>query len=49
MEVARARAETTSLPDPLATERDLIALVANGIAERIRLGDDALWRPVLGT
>jgi hypothetical protein len=45
MEVARVRAETTSLPDPLAAERELVALVAEGAAERVRLGDDALWRP----
>ena len=47
MEVARVLAETTSLPEPLAAERELVALVAEGVAERVRLGDDALWRPIV--
>ncbi len=45
MEVARVCAETTDLPDPIAAERALVALCANGNARRLRLGDDALWVP----
>ncbi|MFN8223907.1 MAG: DsbA family protein [Gaiellales bacterium] len=46
MEVARALAETTAVPDPLGAERALVALVADGAVERLRLGDDAIWRNV---
>jgi 2-hydroxychromene-2-carboxylate isomerase len=44
MEVARVLGETTTLPDLIAAERSLVALVAAGSAERVRVGDDALWR-----
>jgi hypothetical protein len=32
-------------PDRRAAEAALIELVAEGRAERLPLGDDALWRP----
>ncbi len=43
MEVARIRADTTTVPDPLEAERALVALAAEGGARRLLLGDDALW------
>jgi protein-disulfide isomerase-like protein with CxxC motif len=43
-EVAAVRAWGNEPPDRLETERALISLVAHGNAERMPLGDDALWR-----
>lgn len=48
-EVAQAMAETPAeRPDPAAAEEALIEAVATGAAERVPLGDGALWRPVPG-
>jgi predicted DsbA family dithiol-disulfide isomerase len=44
-EVAAVRAWGNEPPDRREAERALISLVAHGKAERVPLGDDALWRP----
>ena len=43
-EVAAVRAWGNEPPDRREAERSLISLVAHGKAERVPLGDDALWR-----
>jgi 2-hydroxychromene-2-carboxylate isomerase len=43
-EVAAVRAWGNEPPDRASTEQALIGLVAAGRAERVALGDDALWR-----
>jgi hypothetical protein len=42
-EVAALMAEGNDAPDREAAEQALIALVADGRARRVTLGDDALW------
>jgi predicted DsbA family dithiol-disulfide isomerase len=44
-EVAALMTEGNDAPDRLAAERTLIELVADGVAVREPLGDDALWKP----
>src|SRR3954454_22989013 len=44
-EIAAVRAWGNEPPDRREAERALISLVAHGKAERVALGDDALWRP----
>jgi predicted DsbA family dithiol-disulfide isomerase len=44
-EVAALMAEGNDAPDRVAAERTLIELVADGVAVRDPLGDDALWKP----
>ncbi|HEY2259224.1 MAG TPA: DsbA family protein [Solirubrobacteraceae bacterium] len=44
-EVAALLTEGNDAPDRPAAEAALIELVAEGRAERVPLGDDALWRP----
>jgi 2-hydroxychromene-2-carboxylate isomerase len=44
-EVAAMLAEGNDAPDRVAAEAALLELVAEGEAERVPLGDDALWRP----
>jgi 2-hydroxychromene-2-carboxylate isomerase len=44
-EVAALMTAGNDAPDRAAAERALIELVAAGEAERLPLGDDALWRP----
>jgi 2-hydroxychromene-2-carboxylate isomerase len=43
-EVALLMTEGNDAPNRLAAEAALIELVAQGVAERVPLGDDALWR-----
>jgi predicted DsbA family dithiol-disulfide isomerase len=43
-EVAALMTHSNDAPDRAAAERALIELVADGRAERVPLGDDALWR-----
>jgi hypothetical protein len=43
-EVAALLAEGNDAPDRAAAEAALLELVAGGEAERVALGDDALWR-----
>ncbi|MDQ6807278.1 MAG: DsbA family protein [Actinomycetota bacterium] len=43
-EVAAMLADGNDAPDRVAAERALLELVASGEAERVPLGDDALWR-----
>jgi 2-hydroxychromene-2-carboxylate isomerase len=43
-EVAAMLADGNDAPDRVAAERALLELVAAGEAERVPLGDDALWR-----
>jgi predicted DsbA family dithiol-disulfide isomerase len=45
-EVAALLAEGNDAPDRGRAEQALLELVASGEAERVPLGDDALWRPV---
>ena len=45
-EVAAVLAPPLQPPNRDAAEDDLISLVAAGRAEKLPLGDDALWRPV---
>src|SRR3954453_5651396 len=45
-EVAALRAWGNEPPNRAEAERQLISLVAHGRAERVPLGDDALWRAV---
>jgi len=45
-EVAAVRARGNEPPHRADAERALISLVANGRAERVPLGDDALWRAI---
>jgi predicted DsbA family dithiol-disulfide isomerase len=44
-EVAAMLTDGNDAPDRVAAERALLELVAAGEAERVPLGDDALWRP----
>ena len=45
-EVALLMTEGNDAPDRAAAEEALLALVAEGAATRMPLGDDALWRSV---
>jgi hypothetical protein len=45
-EVAALLAEGNDAPDRPGAETALLELVAAGGAERVPLGDDALWRPL---